>query len=1082
MKFYADLHIHSHYSMATSSQLTPEYLAYWARIKGISVVGTGDFVHPGWLSELKEKLRPSDNPGLFELKPEYSEIPDTAPDSCLREVRFMLSAEVSGIYKRGGKVRKVHNIIFSPDFAAAERIQSRLDKIGNITSDGRPILGLDSRDLLEIVLEASDSAYLIPAHIWTPWFSVLGSKSGFDVFEECYGDLSDHIFAVETGLSSDPPMNWRLSQLDKYILVSNSDAHSPAKLGREANIFDTDLSYNGIFRSLRDERNKGLKGTVEFFPQEGKYHLDGHRKCNMCLNPEETIGYGGICPECGKGITVGVCARVEELADRPEGSKGKRWRPFHSLIPLTEVISEIKGIGPNSKGVKKEYQRVIKELGSDFDILLDIPVERIKKTGGELLAEGIRRMRERDVIIRPGYDGKFGTIKVFHESEMESFSPQVALKGVLPKSKKKKGKPGKGKGSKKKVSSPVDRGGRTTKVPAENEGAADALGEKQEKKEKNVSPGSELNRFQVGAVEHKDGNLLIVAGPGTGKTHTLTSRIIRIAEEERERNETQRILAVTFTNKAAAELENRLKAFKPEITGIVDIGTFHRVSLSILREFEAEAGYPEGFSIASVEEIRDISRILYPELNTGKVKGILSEISLWKACGCQGDPPERAEKYISYMRENSFLDFDDLILYASLLLETRKDIREVLNNRYRDVFVDEYQDVNKAQERLLSLIKGDETGITAIGDPDQAVYGFRGSSRRYFDSFPERFPETTVLRLNRSYRSGRNIISALGDVIMSSDAGSGFSLEGGGKTPGEIILHEAPTGRSEAEYVVHSIERQVGGTSMFSYNSDRVGYGEGEDRSFSDFCVLYRLNTQKDLLIEAFHRSGIPYQVSGDIPVYQQPVVSLVCDIMRLCSQRMGYSEKSRTIFDSLDGFSNSSDTGTILDSIEQEPNIRRMRNETPVSESAWNLIRKVSESNRYPEDFLDAVLLMQAEDTFEKSSERVSLMTLHASKGLEFPVVFITGCEEGLIPLQRDGTDTEEEKRLFYVGMSRAEERLHLVRAKKRFLHGQSLSTEPSRFVEAIKEELIHRDRVKKPHSKGTDKAGFEQLNLFDM
>ena len=316
MRFHADLHIHSKYSRATSRDLDLEHLAWWAARKGIAVVGTGDFTHPAWRAELKDKLVAAE-PGLFRLRDDIEKgIAEKLPPACRADVRFMLEVEISTIYKKAERTRKIHHLIYAPDFATADRISERLARIGNIASDGRPILGLDSRNLLEITLESSPDAYLVPAHIWTPWFAALGSQSGFDSIAQCYGDLSGHIFAVETGLSSDPAMNWRVSLLDRYRLASNSDAHSPGKLGREATTFDCDLDYFAIRRALAT--GQGYVGTVEFFPEEGKYHLDGHRKCNVRLTPAETRAHGGRCPVCGESATVGVLHRVEALADRSE--------------------------------------------------------------------------------------------------------------------------------------------------------------------------------------------------------------------------------------------------------------------------------------------------------------------------------------------------------------------------------------------------------------------------------------------------------------------------------------------------------------------------------------------------------------------------------------------------------------------------------------------------------------------------------------------------------------------------------------------------------------------------------------------
>ncbi len=428
MKFCADVHVHSYYSRATSKNLNLEYLNLWGQIKGVDVIGTGDFTHPAWFAEIRDKLEPAEE-GLFRLKPEFAAVTrDQVPRACQRDIRFMLTVEISNIYKRLDRVRKVHNCVFAPSFDAAGRIRQSLDKIGNLKSDGRPILGLDSRDLLEIVLESDPLSYLIPAHIWTPWFSAMGSKSGFDRMTDCFGDLSDHIFAVETGLSSDPPMNWRLSQLDPYVLVSNGDAHSPGKLGREATLYDTELSYPAIYDALKNHNtNPGLIGTIEFFPEEGKYHYDGHRACQTRMHPRDTNKHDGKCPVCQKPVTVGVMARVEELADQPEGRKSPNWRPFFSLIPLPEIISEVVGVGPNSKRVQKIYFEMLNALGSEMFILMDCPIDQIRRHSEGLIAEAIQRMRTGDVNIASGYDGEFGTIHIFSDQDREAHAAAEQL-------------------------------------------------------------------------------------------------------------------------------------------------------------------------------------------------------------------------------------------------------------------------------------------------------------------------------------------------------------------------------------------------------------------------------------------------------------------------------------------------------------------------------------------------------------------------------------------------------------------------------------------------------------------------------
>lgn len=412
MFFYADLHIHSKYSRATSKSCNLEEMAQWAQKKGLGVISTGDFTHPAWFSEIKEKLIPDGN-GAYKLKPEIEKQVLISG----KPVRFILSVEISTIYKKGDKTRKVHHVVFAPDIETADNFRKKLDAIGNINSDGRPILGLDSRNLLEIALDSGKDTFIIPAHIWTPWFSVLGSKSGFDSIEECYEDLSGHIFAVETGLSSDPEMNWTVSILDKYRLVSNSDAHSPSKLAREATVFDTDTNYYSILNALKT--GNGYIGTVEFFPEEGKYHEDGHRKCGVCLTPEESQKLNGLCPVCKKPLTIGVLNRVNELADRKIGEfKPRTAGNVYSLVPLQEILAEICNVGAQSKKVIFEYENLIRKFGSELSILQEVPVDEIEKTHSALLAEGISRLRQGKVIKQAGYDGEYGVIRLFNEDEI----------------------------------------------------------------------------------------------------------------------------------------------------------------------------------------------------------------------------------------------------------------------------------------------------------------------------------------------------------------------------------------------------------------------------------------------------------------------------------------------------------------------------------------------------------------------------------------------------------------------------------------------------------------------------------------
>ncbi len=448
MRFIADLHIHSRHSRATSKDMSLESLWKWAQLKGIAVIGTGDFTHPKWFQEIKDKLETIGN-NIFKLKNNYQSI--DIPISCSAEVYFMLTAEISCIYSKNGKVRKIHSLVFVPDLATAARMNAVLSKIGNLSSDGRPILGLDAKELLKIVLDISDDAVLIPAHAWTPHFSVFGASSGFDSLEECFEELTPHIFAIETGLSSDPLMNWRLSSLDRITLISNSDAHSPAKIGREANIFDfnnppsppftkgarlpsvgqgkggiiTEISYESIINAIKTR--KGFVGTIEFFPEEGKYHYDGHRTCGISLSPKETVKHNYLCPVCGKRVTVGVMHRVEKLADRENGFRPSGAPPFYSLVPLPEIIAEAIKVGVNSKAVNNEYLHIIEKLGNEFKILMDIPLNDIERASSPIIREAISRMRSGNVHISPGFDGEYGKIKIFEEVERKVIKGQGRL-------------------------------------------------------------------------------------------------------------------------------------------------------------------------------------------------------------------------------------------------------------------------------------------------------------------------------------------------------------------------------------------------------------------------------------------------------------------------------------------------------------------------------------------------------------------------------------------------------------------------------------------------------------------------------
>ena len=582
--YIADLHIHSKYSRATSRDLDLPHLDLWARRKGIALVATGDFTHPAWREEMENALEPAEE-GLYTLKPDLRlpcEVQGEAP-------RFVISGEISSIYKKNGKTRKVHSVILLPDLASAQALSQRLEAIGNIHSDGRPILGLDCRDLLEIALDACPSAVFIPAHIWTPHFSLLGAFSGFDSLEECFGDLSGEIHAVETGLSSDPPMNWRVPDLDGLTLVSNSDAHSPAKLGREANLLDCALSYPAMAHAI--QTGEGFCGTLEFYPEEGKYHLDGHRNCGVCLEPSEARKLGDVCPVCGRRLTIGVLHRVEALALRPEGARPEGAKPFESLVPLPELLSASLGAGAASRRVQEAYFSLLRALGDEMYILREADPMDIERVAGFAAAEGVRRLRAGRVRRKGGFDGEYGEISLFEPGELAMLEGQMALPGL----------------------SPVDAAReqrareRAKKEQKVAEGSLDARETEAAQGEAHTPQG--LNEAQRQAVETAAPHVAVIAGPGTGKTFTLVERIAYLVEVRGAKS--AEITAVTFTRQAAEEMRARLEARlggKKAVRGM-NIGTFHAICLALL----------EKKPLLGESEARDVARGV---LEAGGSKGL----------------------------------------------------------------------------------------------------------------------------------------------------------------------------------------------------------------------------------------------------------------------------------------------------------------------------------------------------------------------------------------------------------------------------------------------------------------------------
>ena len=1021
--FHADLHIHSRFSRACSKDCDIEHLSKGALRKGLRVLGTGDFTHPAWSAELRETLVPAE-PGLFRVRPELEKrLLRDSPATCSGTVRFMLSVEISTIYRRGERTRKVHHLIYAPSFDAADRITTALAKIGNLASDGRPILGLDSRDLLDITLSADPGCFLVPAHVWTPWFAVLGSKSGFDAIQECYADLAEHIFAVETGLSSDPPMNWACSSLDAYRLVSNSDAHSPPMLGREATVFDTDLDYFAMAAALRT--GNGLEGTIEFFPEEGKYHLDGHRKCGVRVDPERTRELDAICPQCGKPLTVGVLHRIAELADRPAGFRPPGAAGFTSLVQLPEIVGEILATGPKSKKVVGEVGRLVAALGPELSILQEAPLDDLRRAGGSLLSEGIARLRRGEVIRDAGYDGEYGTIRLFQPGELQG-TALFAVDGLA------RAGPDKNDAERTRVTRTSSRPerrreGAATPVPSATATAAPGTG--------SLLDGLDP---QQRAAATADGPLLIIAGPGSGKTRTLT---YRIAHQITDRGlAAGNFLAITFTRRAAQEVQDRLAGLCP---GQPTVTTFHGLGLRILREHHEAAGLGPRFKVADETVTLQVAAEL-----TGSERDGRKLIA-----GLAEDPDGR----LALRREltaRDLVDFDGLVEMPVALLRDDPAVAADLRARWPRISVDEYQDIDAVQYDLLRMISGDGAGLTAIGDPDQAIYRFRGADVSIFGRFAADFPGATTVELTRNYRSSPEIVTAAMQAVSPTTLVPGrtaVAVRGG--PAGAVTFDEAPDEHAEAAWIAATIDQLLGGASFHSLDSGRAdGHAHGK-LGLSDIAVLYRTDAQAGPLGQALIRAGLPFQKrSHDLLARRSGVADIIREMRLVPSDPAGGAPGGPEDV-----------AGQLTAAVRALARTRGERDATVIDlRAAGELLTPLARRcGADLERFLAEISLGAETDALDRRAEAITLLTLHGAKGLEFDVVFLAGCERGLLPLRLAGPlapltadDIAEERRLLFVGMTRARERLLLTGAVRRTRYGAEEAAGRSPFLAAIHPE----------------------------
>ncbi|MHC1791653.1 UvrD-helicase domain-containing protein [Solidesulfovibrio sp.] len=1050
--FLADLHIHSRHSRATSKGLTPRHLAAWGEIKGISVVATGDFTHPGWISELKDALVPDDT-GLLRLADpkglaaEIPWLPDARPEG---RARFLLSAEISSIYKRGGKVRKVHNLLYAPSFEAAERINAKLAKVGNLTADGRPILGLDSRHLLELTLETDPRCFLVPAHIWTPWFSLFGSKSGFDSVEECFGSLAREIFALETGLSSDPDMNRTLSALDRFRLISNSDAHSGEKLGRESNLFSGPISYDGILSALRGRPGATqFTGTVEFFPEEGKYHLDGHRDCGVVLEPAASKALGGICPKCGKPLTLGVLSRVLELADRTEPARPDGAPGFTSLIPLDEVAGEVLGVGPKTGKVRTLLSSLLSRFGTEIAILRDVPAEDLRRVSPGL-AEAVSRMRQGNVSRQAGFDGQFGRITVFSDEERRDlkagrFLAAAPMARATPRqpeaddeapaepppaaTRRRSRAPGAGKG----------RGGLLVPVPAARAAPA-------RRPAPAASPAGGLTDDQSRAVATGARHVLVVAGPGTGKTHTLIARIrslltLGVAAGS--------ILAVTFTRRAAAQLRHRL-AREDAGSDIPRADTLHALALSAL----TGTGGP-GPVILSEKSSERLFALANPELTGARLRAAWKELSLTRE---RLQPPEPrpeglpgpelyAARYARAKQESALFDFTDLLEGWLAAMESGRH-----RPAWSHVLVDEVQDLTPLQLAVIAALAGpDRAALFAIGDPDQSIYGFRGASGRVAVALRAVWPDLETIALTENFRSAAPLLDLAAGVFpgrtaLASRAGTDV------QAAGEIQLYEAPTAAGEASWLAERVAGLLGGSSLtltrdFSVSTLAPG----------DIAVLVRFSGLIPGLRAALTRAGVPVAVPEAEAFWNEVRVRL---LLAAAGASLGIPVPQGQDAPP-DVPQRALDNGPL--------GLAAFLTEIPPFDRLFwegrefrELVRAYDAHGGWA-GLLGFVAAQTELELVGERSEKVRIMSVHAAKGLEFAAVFLPALEDGILPFA--GTDflngkpghlagqmdEAEERRLFYVGLTRAKSRLFLSHSLRRELYGRKLMLRRSRFLDTL-------------------------------
>jgi uncharacterized protein (TIGR00375 family) len=1065
MAFIADLHIHSRFSRATSKQLNVPVLAAWAAVKGIAVLGTGDFTHPGWRAELREALIPDEASGLCRLKdparaarllPQFAALTEHAPQPL-----FMLQAEISSIYKRGGQVRKVHNLVYMPDFDAAGRLCKRLETIGNLASDGRPILGLDSRHLLEMVLEADARAALIPAHIWTPWFSLFGSKSGFDSIEECFGDLTDEIFALETGLSSDPAMNRCWSALDRFRMVSNSDAHSGEKLGREGTRFVGTPSYDGIFHALRGRpASCEFAGTLEFYPEEGKYHLDGHRDCRLVLEPHESLKLKNLCPVCGKPLTVGVLHRLLALADRDEPARLDE-PDFASLIPLPELLGEVLGAGAASRKVAERYAALLERFGPELRILHATPLAELRSYW-DIFGEAIERMRSGRVIKRGGYDGEYGVVRVFDEAERRAFAGggkrRAALLDAQP--------PDRAAGSRPQAFV------REARAPGVLLGGAEPrdakarfsarLGEAASLREQDER--APFSPEQNAALEADALPVLVLAGPGAGKTRVLVGRLAHLLHQG---VCASRIVALTFTRRAATELEERLRRTLGPDARMPAADTLHALAYGMWHTLSTQPPM-----LLSEDAALRLFRDVHPDTSARRIRKDWERLALARERlqPCPDDLASARKRYDEAKAELGLADYADLLEYWLARLE------EGAPRPWRHVLVDEVQDLSPLQWAIVrALLPSDGQGFFGIGDPDQAIYAFRGAQPGLLAVLRTVWPLLRVFRLEQSYRAVPDVL-AVANALLEHGSACG-PLRAARQGPALLHLFSAPDDRAEARWIAERTRALLGsGSHSLSDQGHGVEAGHLQNAcSPGEIAILVRMKALMPLYKNTLEQFHIPCAAPEQEAFWHEPRVAMLLAgaerFLGLWDARGTRAEEPASLGLSPDIWPQG--PAAVAAALEGQAPFDPLFRTSP----ALAALEKLWSSAQDWKELFTQLHFMQDVEQVRARAEQVRILTLHASKGLEFKVVFLPALEKGILPFERSGGNedapeldaelaAQEELRLCYVGVSRASEALLISHAAQRFLYGRHVRLEPSPFLAVVRQycknsTLVARSRV---------------------